>query len=679
MAKEDKGPINMQGRLLKAAEQDPVKFVGNLLRQAEPELARAAVRWRRYRSKYRAGLQYLENAATRPPAFFANYLYGNVETVKSNVPRNLPAIAVRSMDVDDRRGDDTLSRLLRADLTRMDMRHKVKSGALHHASITGLGWLKLTVEEDEFENAQNALQAYPPEAIIVDPMAVPFYDGRGRVTARFIIERRRDVSYEEVTALFPDFEVEMDEDGYIENFDGQLGDSPENRGGVFGERKPVPVGKVGDLLDCWINTFARKKPWHRIVLWGNKLVSGPEPSPFDHPNPPHVPVFVGYDDGADSFYLAPIGEIEEIEPLQDKANMLDLQIFKNIRLIVNRQRVVNKSLGLSASNVDNTENRVYAVPGNPKDAIHWDVPPMLNSDVYSYRMMVDYMMEVVSGVTGTQAGRKPTGIQAAKAIAQLSQNSDRRIEDKRDDMAYVYQRIGAMALSNVFQFWTTPRLVKLLDGAAIKVIADYPDSLKQGDEGTQGAEQPDDEQADLLQQRQEWRAENQIDLVLSDLKHNFTVQVSMDSPLPERKEDRAQLTSDALRLGGIDRRAFLEALDWPDREGILQRLDEAAAGKEAAEGGLAQMEQQHQQVMQQVQAAMQQMPQMVQQMVVQMVQQVAPQVVMQVLQQMMGGQPPMGAGPPVGGLPVGTGEEIPPEALVQTMMAGGMGGVIPGA
>lgn len=630
--------LNVSDRLINLLKGHPKKFVDMLIAEAEPILQRSAQRWKRYRHKYRVGLTHLRDLKELGSgmSFRANYIYGNVETVKSSLPKGLETVVVRAYDVDDKPGDGLLSKLLTNSLTKAGLWRVLKQGAGHHATITGLGWLKITIEpEAYFGQPDNIIDAPLPENVLVDPNALPFYDGLGRVNARYIIERRRNVSLEEVEALF-DIEIKLEE--------GE--DTPDtglSHSAVDGPDRIKPAfGNTKDMYDVWVNTFDKKKPWWHAVMWGNKVVVKPEASPYNHPYPPYVPVWMGYDDGADDFYQAAIGEVEEIESMQDKANFMDMSIMKSIRQIVNRQRIVNKSLGLSAANVDNTDGRVYAVPGNTKEAITWDNPPMLTTDVYTYRMMVDYIIEVVSGVTGTQAGRKPTGIQAAKALQQLSTNSDKRIEDRRTDVSFAIERIGEMGLSNIFQYWTDSRIVNLMDGGATVVIGDYPEPLRRPDNFDEL--DPEEQQAIAAQQEQ-FKQENGVSVVLAELKRNSSIHVSTNTALPEARGERTQMAADALRLGGIDRRAFLEALDWPNREEILARLGENQAGKAAADGGLQQTQQQ---------------PQIDPNQLVPIVQ----QIVMQLLG-MGGGQAP--PAPEAGGVP----GDIPPELLAQLLGQGG--------
>ncbi len=568
MPKTNTQELDVSGRLIEAAKSNPVKFVHRLIAEARPKLLAEAERWKRYRSKYRLALRYLENVTSAAPlAFPANYIYANVETVKSNVPRDLPEVTAKAIDTDNEVAESIISRILAADLFTAGLSGYVRA-AVHHAAITGLAWFSVGIDPTGYYGqAVNAIEVVPPERVYVDPDAVPFWGANKRINARYVIKEKPNTSVEEVETLFGvKLSLEDDED--------DLGDFTDNY-----KKDDSSLGKRRSLYECWLNTFDDKTPWYRIILWGNKLVKQ-EKSPFNHKYPGLIPVFDVFDDGAESFYQAPVGEVEEIEPLQDKATALDGAIYKNIRQIINRQRIVNLAMGLRPGMVDNTDNRVYGVSGDPRQAMSWDSPPQLSTDVYTFRMMVDYLIEVVSGVTGTQAGRKPTGIQAAKAIAQLSQNSDRRVMAKRDDLLFALTIVAEMALSNIFQFYDQERLIRLGDSAVIRVVGDYPESLMEN--APPMPEGVSEEGFESLV-KQQYRELEGIDLVLSDVKGNYVLYVDYRSVLSEDRTARAQLAADLFRLGAIDRQALLEELDWPNRHEILQRQDAAATGPQVTQ------------------------------------------------------------------------------------------------
>jgi hypothetical protein len=79
---------------------------------------------------------------------------------------------------------------------------------------------------------------------------------------------------------------------------------------------------------------------------------------------------------------------------------------------------------------------------------------------------------------------------------------------------------------------------------------------------------------------------NQIDLVLSDINFDYDVIATTDSVLPDDRGERLQMLADLFRLGLLDRQAFLDGVDFPDRNEILKRLASNTTGKTPPEADM---------------------------------------------------------------------------------------------
>lgn len=611
-----------QSRMLKKALDDPVKFVTGLVTRTESAMSPRAQMWRRYRSKYRIGLKYL-SAGQPQDVFVPNYIYSNVEAVKAHISKNMPEINVEGGESSDLTAANLLGELLVTSLVRGGL-EEAQAKVVHHGAITGMAWFKVWFDPDANDGlGDNVVTAIPPEDMLVDPLAVPFYDHNGKTTARYFIHRRRDVSIDEILATY---DVKIEDLIDTESEDGHMpletdGDYIANdvRQKPYGDAKNTG-DRTFDVYECWIRTYEPLEideetgevvtsPWYIITVAGNAVLEE-KYSPYHHGEQVFEPWFDGEDDGAADLYHVGVGEVEPIEAMQDKATILDLNIFRNIKLVVNRQRFVNRLSGLSKDNISNREGEVYEVNGNPREAVLWDTPPMLGNDVYTYRQQTDLLIQIVSGVTDVMGGRKPTGIAAAKAMSQLMESSSIRIANKQQSLIRSIRRVAIKAIKNIFQFYTTERVIRTVSGADTRVIGEYPPELQPGyqpppnpmmvpenpvvpgmvGEQLLGAEgvppmevdplvagtdmQPPPLEAgpELDEMRARWRADNGIDLVLEDVDWHYDIKVTEGSPLPANKEAFAELAMHYFRIGLIDRQAALEAVQWPNHQEILDRM-----------------------------------------------------------------------------------------------------------
>lgn len=602
-------------RFIQQILKNPASFVNALVTKTETVMEPRASSWRRYRAKYRIGLKYQHNVGSMS-LFVANYIYSNVETVKSNVGKAMPVISLEDPGIDDVDQLDMLTRLVKTSLIRGGL-YEAQQEVVHHAAICGHAAFKLSFDDEAADGeGDNVIECVQPEDLLVDPLAVPFWDKDGRTRARYIIHRRRDVSIDEIEATYGvDMLEDADEISEEHELIGAGVDSTTSSGSSVRQRPygdpQNTLGRTYDVYECWLQTYEPyeeddkgnvvSSPWYIITVAGNKVLKKGY-SPYAHRRAPFYVWFDVSDTGALDFYHTGVGEVEEIEMIQDRNSILDLQILRNIRQTVNRQRVVNRLMGLTKDDVDNVDGRVYEVAGDPNLAIRWDNPPQLGTDVYTYRMQGDTMIQLVSGVTDVQGGRKPTGIAAAKAIQALQEASEQRVKEKQKSLVAVMRFIVQDALSNIFQFYPPERIVRLVGGMSLNIAKEYPPELQPGytlpvEPVPEGQPQIDpftgqpieqgagaieampapekitlEEGADLDRMRMEWRQMNSIDLVLEDVKLQYDAVVSFGSALPEDKGERGALAMDLFRLNAIDRQALLEALEWPDRGEILKRM-----------------------------------------------------------------------------------------------------------
>ena len=369
----------------------------------------------------------------------------------------------------------------------------------------------------------------------------------------------------------------------------------------------IDVAPTYDVYECWIRCWEkdRENDWYVITIAGDAVLKE-EFSVYAHNSHPFVEWFAVEDFGADNIYHRGVGIIEEIEPLQDRVDALDLKIYKAVSLMSNRQRYINSSSGLNVNAMDNVAGRTFKVNGDPSKAVYYDTPPSLAQSVYEYRDRTEMLMQTVSGVYDVTMGRRPTGITAGRAISELKESAETRLADLMDSLAYSMQKAGSKGLQIILQFFDGEKILQATDADDDKdfvVIEDYPDELQPtpiyqldqfgqpllDDEGEpmieEGEEDPevDDQLRDM---RKQWREQNKVALVLSDISFKWDVSANTDSALPSARQERAQVASDLFRLGAIDREALLTAMDYPSRHKILQRLAAEATGKNAGEPGV---------------------------------------------------------------------------------------------
>lgn len=620
--------------LVEQAKEDPIGTVAKLFNVTEPEVARRSLVWDRYQRKYRRGLMYLTDTSSTP-LYFTNYIFSVVENAKAHITRNMPVLNAKPRGRKDDVAADIMTRFLKDELLRAGIK-TVTREVIHYGLINSIGWFKIGYDD---VNDSLDLMACHPSTIFIDPIATDYRE------ARWIIHKLSNVDASKIYAEYGEYPLRKDRD---EN--KNVASTMSERSSLYATgdnmQSIVDVAPTVDVYECWIRDYSkeRKNDWYVVTVAGDVVLKN-EHSVYDHNRHPFVPWIAIEDYNSDNFYTRGVGYVEEIEPLQDKADALDLRIDKNIALTSNRQKIISAQAGVNPAVVDNTQGRVITVNGDPTKAIYYDIPPQFGSDVYNYRTNTELLIQTVSGIMDVTQGRRPTGIIAGRAIQSLKESAEVRLADATDTAAWALSEVGSLAIQIILQFFTKDRIVRATDANKddeLRVIAEYPPSLAKGSDvetliqareqmeaqqmamGLMPPEQPgmlpndtmgmgvgmpmtpamggpsasiedmvpedvppedletiDGVSPELRRLREEWKKRNNIALVLEDVQYEWDIFVNTDTALPTSSAERGQVAADLFRLGAIDREALLTALNYPDAENILRRLEKDVTGKDA--------------------------------------------------------------------------------------------------
>lgn len=554
------GETKEMSSIIKALQSAPILYSHSLIQECEKTTQGAYARWKRYRRKYRKGKRYGGSALTGQPEYTTNYVFNVVETLKSNLTRYLPAINVRPQEAGDAKASEIMTKVLQKGLDNAKFKAKLRD-CVHHSALTGYGYLKVSYDQDACKGeGEVSLDVVAPEDLLRLPYELDFYN------CSFLAHRVRDVQIDEIKATYGVKEVKGD-------FNSSLGEGNKlNRN----PSEHFSAGMTVDMYEIWVKNYFENK-WYYMTIAGETVLKELTPNPFDHGKLPFVLWVDNYDAGAEECMDSGAGEIEEIEALQDYADALDGRIYKNIKSIVARQKVLNPASGIDASDIDDTPSKVYLCTGKPQDAMYWDTPPNLASDVYMTREKIEDRIQIVTGIFEVAQGQKPSGIRAAKAITALQQAGQARFEYKTESLLEAIKDACELILETQLQYYSDTRIIRLEGGESVVIMDSYPDSITvSGVDPITG--EPTGIKDDPVAKAQ-WRQENNVDLVLEDIDFNYDLVVSTHSNLPADRGARSQLHFDLFRVGAIDRRALLDGLDYPEKMDILERLAAKTTGK----------------------------------------------------------------------------------------------------
>src|SRR5690606_23412744 len=141
-----------------------------------------------------------------------------------------------------------------------------------------------------------------------------------------------------------------------------------------------------------------------------------------------------------------------------------------------------------------------------------------------------------------------------------------RLYDKQIALCDALKDVAELVLHLIFQFYDSDRILRIANNQYLRITGRFPEALAIPED----AEEEEIEEIQI--QRLLWKEENGYHLVLEEIDLDYDIEVDAESTLPQARRERGMIAPDLFRLGAIDRRALLEALDWPGRAEILSRM-----------------------------------------------------------------------------------------------------------
>jgi hypothetical protein len=270
------------------------------------------------------------------------------------------------------------------------------------------------------------------------------------------------------------------------------------------------------VLECWIKPGNSLLPNGGLVtIVGDKLVQVTKSYPYKHGDYPfskldNVPT--------GRFYTTSI--IEDMIPLQREYNRTRSQIIE-AKNLMSKPKFLAPRGSIDAKQVTSEPGQViYYQPGfnAPVQMQLASLPSYVMEEVNQLQQDMDDM----SGQHEISRGQNPSQVTAATALSFLKEQDDTRLSGTIESLESALEKLGKHVLSNVVQFWTTPRLVRVVGR---------------------------DQQFDATQYDSK------------AIRGNLDVRVESGSALPQSKAAKQAFVMDLLKMGLIPQEKGLEMLD----------------------------------------------------------------------------------------------------------------------
>lgn len=317
----------------------------------------------------------------------------------------------------------------------------------------------------------------------------------------------------------------------------------EFKGNLQGRDGTMDRNKLVTLIEWWHRDDSGQT-W--VTIMANGVLLKHDQNPFDHNKFP----FIRYIDYQVPSMFWGMGEIQQLEKLQENINQRRAQITDILRLTANPPFVADADSGVNPKAM--TNRPAVIIYKNRGSEVRWLTPPQLPAALFELQDLDKKDFDAISGVLDVTQGRRPTGIEAASAISELQEAAQTRIRFKVRLMEESLVELGEQMLALTQQFYDMPRTIRMKTGIA----------------GGQSFVQ--------LNKQQMNPDDGSIKLLNDPSVGEYDVEIGVGSTLPKDKTARANQMIELFQMGVVDRRAVLEniGLAPEEYEQLIARMEQ---------------------------------------------------------------------------------------------------------
>ena len=450
--------------------------------------------------------------------------------------------------------------------------------AIYDSKFYGAGFLEVGYDEELYNGlGGNTFESADPFYCFPDPNSRNINDRkRGRF---FIYAEPMDV--ELIKDKWPDKGkfVKSDLMDLMKGDKTDLGDvrfvSPvDNKTILEGERDlDMKDDNKALVITCWYvdnysekdepqkdGTLLKKKsyPNGRKTVISNNVILEDRENPFDHGMFPFSRLLN---------YMLPrefwgISDVEQLESPQTIFNKLVSYSLDVLTIMGNPIWLVPTSSGVDTDNLFNRPGETVEYDGNnaPQRVEGVQLQPYVFG-------LIDRMKKWFDDISGSQEvsrGSRPEGVDTGIVVTALQEAAQTRLRLQSKFIDACLQECGQMYVQNTLQFYRTPRIIRLTGKDSASAY------FRMSIEDRPNAETGETDRVAIVSiPGQEATSTKEY-----AIRGNFDVKIVTGSSLPFAKAEKTNMAFKLFDAGASDKEQLLKDVDHPEREQILQRLQE---------------------------------------------------------------------------------------------------------
>lgn len=368
-----------------------------------------------------------------------------------------------------------------------------------------------------------------------------------------------------------------------------------------------------EVLECWIDAegldeyeamfekgeenpigYKKKYPNGKLVtvIPQSRLLLQCVPNPYKDGKKP----FVRFVDTILPRQFWGEGETEPLITSQQMINKVVSTIMDYMNLTGNPVWMNPTTSGVDSTQITNAIGQVIPyTPGPNGERPERDIPPPLPSYYFEFLQNLLRMSDTISGIQEVTQGRRPAGVTAAQAIDTLQEAAQTRIRLKERNMNGSLAQMGSLMVSRILQFYTTPRAIKITGNTEWPEFFQFHVQDVMGEDGQPtGQVQSVTTPYTMTDEKTGYQPGQTVATAPS--RGLFDIKIQSGTAMPTAKAERGNLAMALYNMQPpvIDQEAVLDAVDFPDKDQVKQRMDlraqQEAQAQQAAQQQAAQAE-----------------------------------------------------------------------------------------
>ena len=261
-----------------------------------------------------------------------------------------------------------------------------------------------------------------------------------------------------------------------------------------------------------------------------------------------------------------ISEVEQLESPQKTFNMLVSYTLDVLTLMGNPIWIVDENSGVDVDNIYNRPGLI--IEKHPGTEVRRESGVQLQPFVINVIDRMQSWFNEVSGSTDVSSGAQPGSVRTGNAIQALQDAAQTRLRLKSRLLDGFLSQLSYFYISRVFQFYTVPRVFKVIKNDAVPSFFKFT------------AEPSEDGLKKIAKVRSLQENENG-EITVSQEKEfltsaRFDIKSSTGSGLPFAKSEKANLAFNLYDRQIIDAEEVLKAVDYPNKDAVLERMRQKA-------------------------------------------------------------------------------------------------------